>query len=313
MRKIIFLAFILLSLNAYSNAPIFHPFCMEEFVESDWDKPFDMGECHLRNPVTNIAPQESDSKKQTYYLDKVNSVEDGGGWAGYVRYTIAAQKKNIFDIEYVFSGGGSGSFYRVFTFRVLKDDLVEMLAFIPFGDRCNDGGAKFEKSYAAGDGQVVISSYATPFRLLNIQNRFNWREAGWVKAMMRSMPNVKESDIKEKIDPPELLNGWLPYDDIDNSAASCVGRIHWKFDESINEWFPLKVEFNEGALVDISDKKETNECISKWLSDVGEGFGPIDENKAYSLSGQKWQKLVSKLPKYCSRGAGFSGWINSRF
>jgi len=273
-----------------------------------------MKECASRNPIDDLKPVANTSKP-TYYADRVDHLENdsGSGWSGYVQYTIAGHLKNIYDIEYVFSGGGSGSFYRVFTMKLNDDGTTEMLGYVPFGDRCNDGVAKFEKSFASGDSQVIISSAATPFRLLNADNRYEWRRAGWAKVMMKANPNADSQEILEELQAPELHNGWIPYQDIANSAASCVGRVHWKFDETISEWFPIKVKFSEDALDDVSDKKEINECLASWKAKYSDQFGSLNEDNMHEVSGSTWLELVSKTSDFCEQGDGLMGWLNSGY
>jgi len=300
------------SIASNADHSIFHPFCIEEFVEDEWEKPFDMKECSSRNPIDDLKPVEN-APKPTYYADRLDHIENGAGWSGYVQYTIAGHLKNIYDIEYVFSGGGSGSFYRVFTMKLNNDGTTEMLGYVPFGDRCNDGVAKFEKSFAAGDSQVIISSAATPFRLLNADNRYEWRRAGWAKVMMKANPNADPQEIIKELKAPELHNGWSPYQDIANSAVSCVGRIHWKFDETVSEWFPIKVQFAEDALDDVSDKKQINQCLAAWKEKYSNQFGSLTEDNMYEVSGPKWLELISKVPEVCEKGNGLMGWLESRY
>jgi len=314
MRYLTLIFLNLLISPAFAQSPIFHPDCMEEFVAADWDKPFDMKECSSRNPVEGLE-KVTRFAKPTYSKSRWQDPEDGGGYAGYVRYTIAAQTKNLVDIEYAFSGGGSGSFYRIFTMGLNDDGTVEMLAFVPFGDRCNDGDAQFEKSYGAGDGQVIISSAATPFRLLNASNRFDWRSAGLVKMMMKRDDQAGAEATLKRLETPKLLNGWSPYEDVDNAAASCAGRVHWKFDETVSEWFPVKVLVEESAFTNryVSEKKEIKECLSTWVEKYSDQFGPLNKDNMYEVAGPKWLDLVSKVPEVCEEGEGLMGWLKSQY
>lgn len=305
---------VLISIPSLASPTIFHPLCIEEFVEDKWEKPFDMKECTSRNPMDGLKPVEN-APKPTYYADRVDHLENGtgAGWSGYVQYTIAGRLNNIYDIEYIYSGGGTGSFSRIFTFRLNDDGKAEMLAFVSFGDRCNDGYAKFEKSFASGDSQVIISSEATPFRLLNASNRYDWRNAFWSKMAIKNDPEPDKA--LEKLGIPNLFNGWSPYEDIANSAASCSGRIHWKFDDTISEWFPVKFEVSEDAFTReyVSQKDEIKECLNAWNTKYSDQFGEPSEEKTYSMSAAKWFELIETIPEFCEEGPGLMGWLNSKY
>ena len=306
MRLITLIFLSLCTSLAFAQSPNYHPFCIEELLDSDWEKPFDMRECQSRHDSTDLKSE--DELRPTYRVDRYHSPEDGGGWGGFVRYTIAAQIGRLMDIEYAYNGGGSGTFHQLFTIGLNDDGTVEVLAYVPFGDRCNDGGARFIKSYGMGATEVVISSDATPFRLLNPHNRFNWRNAGLVKSIAQADPKATAESVIEKIDPPEMLNGWAPYDDIDNAAMSCAGEVHWKYSNKIKSWTPSKLYINDTAFDDVSRDKEKSECIASWFSAIATQKKRVDRTSQYEFDSAEWDEHLADLTQQCAEGGGLVEW-----
>jgi len=309
MRLILLVCLLSVSLSAHSEGP-FHPLCIEEFIEGDFDQKLNVGECAERHKDALYETRNAD--EDPFHIYEKYSSDEEKRWEGYVGYSVAAKDRNYYDIEYVTSGGGSGSFSTVLTLKLSDDGVAEMIYLQPFGDRCNDGEAEFVQSIGLRSRKIVISTAATPFRLLNPNDRFNWRRAGWAKGMMLMKPDASPQNIVQSIDPPKLFNDWIPYDEINNAAAYCVGRLHWELNVESGDLELSSVHVSDDAFDTTAKDENLTQCVVDWFNGVKSSARYDEENKMYSFGSYIWNEHLGVLSKKCPSGAGVEAWASKK-
>ena len=305
------LALILSLFSAFVSAESYHPKCLEEFHESDWNKPFNMAECQASAvdvPLEStkvffrISGGEIESRQ---YSKPIKDSFYGEGW---VLTTIPAETESAVAVEYIANGGGTAQMSSVFVFQKLQDGFVEMLAYAPFGDRCNDGGAELVSSYALGDDNSIVATNATPFRLINPLNRFNWRFASFRKGSLDGEPKTSEAYM-DKYGIPEVTNGWLPYDDLGNGAKWCSGYIEWYYDAGESDWQPLNVYVHKESFSGVSEKPKLDACINSWFSEMIQNQSPVNDEGYFKFNYFDWSWGLGQLKGQCEPGPGLAGWF----
>ncbi len=149
-----------------------------------------------------------------------------------------------------YNGGGTGWFdHLLLISRKKHSDLNRVEAIIEGGDRCNDG--KLSDVYVEGEF-LHWSSSATTFRLLNPLDDNNWR---MISAMKLFSDNVEE---------PATVFGWKPYEDVDNGAVNCRGKVFKKLNLDTLE------SHVKGIEVDIDRWMSQNQgnkvpCLRRWF------------------------------------------------
>jgi hypothetical protein len=93
----------------------------------------------------------------------------------------------------------------------------------------------------------------------------------------------------DKIEQPPVLNDWLPYDDVTNSASACVGWIVRKYDYETG-FEIVGVELSEQIEIGV-DGDSVGRCINGWLTTQAneESYFKIDD----------WTGKLRQLTKIC--------------
>ena len=183
-------------------------------------------------------------------------------------------------LEVEIRSGGSGAFSSiVFLERdKINQNKYTILLRTPNGDRCNDGYKTVSEVSPRG---FVFKSAATPFRLMNPKGITDWRNWLLSKAMM-------EAAGKELKRPP-VLNDWLPYDDVTNSASACVGWIVRKYDYDVG-FKIIGVELSEQIEIGV-DGASLDGCINGWLTTQA------NEESYFKIA--DWMGRLRQLTKIC--------------
>ena len=298
-------------ISPISVALDYHPACLDEFHESDWNKPFNMTKCQASAvdvPLESskvffrISGGEFQSRQ---YAMPIKDSPFGEGW---VLTTIPAETESAVAVEYIANGGGTAQMSSIFVFQKLPDGFIEMLAYAPFGDRCNDGGAELVSSYALGDDKSIVATNATPFRLINPTNRFNWRFASFRKGSLEGEPKTQDAYM-DKYEIPELTNGWLPYDDLGNGAGWCSGYIEWDYDAGEGDWQPLNIYVHKESFSAVSEKPQLDACINQWFSELIQNQSPVNDEGYFKFNFFDWSWGLGKLKEQCKPGEGLKAWF----
>lgn len=118
--------------------------------------------------------------------------------------------------------GGSGWFSYLLVLVETRAGQIASGFVQPAGDRCNDGHARWDRFTENGNGIYMRS--ATPFRLVNPLDEINWRAVENAMMFESKDGEAKKAEMLGLADPP-LYRSWLPYEELENCAACCVGKI----------------------------------------------------------------------------------------
>ena len=199
-------------------------------------------------------------------------------------------------LEIMVNTGGSGWFSSI-SFAVFTpiQKTIEPIYTEDAGDRCNDGYAEFvSKSF---DDRGVIFRFRTamtPFRLLNPTDETDWRRLGLAQMLQGSSKNSDE----KKFPNPKTLNGWLPYDDIANSAASCIGWVNKEVNLKREKRSITGVSISPGEIKNFEPQNAMEKC-SIGIIRSALNF-EADEAKLQTFSIDKWQEVLSSVEASCA-------------
>ena len=301
---------LLLSFSSHASNISYHPMCLEKLHSSDWNQPFNMQACI--DESVNLDPVESavffriSGGEYTTHIysrpDKEQTFTEG-----WVATTIPIETDNLIAVEYIDNRGGTAQMSSVFILEKLNDGLVQMMAYAPFGDRCNDGGAELVSSKALGDTETVISTSATPFRLINPTNRYNWRFEFFNRGSSLGEFEDIDAYIKQN-NIPSLTNLWLPYDDIANGAGSCSGFIFWSFNQNTLVWEARNVHVHDSSFSESATTPELDECINSWFTSATNSKTKAN-NDYFEISIKDWLYELRRLEKKCRQGEGLDAWF----
>ena len=199
-------------------------------------------------------------------------------------------------LEIMVNTGGSGWFSSI-SFAVFSpaQKMIEPIYTEDAGDRCNDGYAEFvSKSF---DDRGVVFRFRTamtPFRLLNPTDETDWRRLGLAQMLQGSSKNSDE----KKFPNPKTLNGWLPYDDIANSAASCIGWVNKEVNLKREKRSITGVSISPGEIKNFEPQNAMEKC-SIGIIRSALNFEAA-EAKLQTFSIEKWQEVLSRIEASCA-------------
>ena len=131
----------------------------------------------------------------------------------------------------LYSGGGSGRFSGVVFIRGLPElapwpgaELSAVGGWL-FGDRCNGG---LRDVSVAGPAAIETAELITPFDLVTLDD--SRRGAGWRAARNAAMFSGGQAEVNKIRSRGEIQ--LQPYEDLDASAAGCVGTVHYRYNVS---------------------------------------------------------------------------------
>ena len=190
-----------------------------------------------------------------------NNVSASYGNRQSIHYSYPAQSDSVATgrdfrlLEVEIRSGGSGAFSSIVFLERGKVDKNKYTVWLrtPSGDRCNDG---YKTVSDISPDDFVFKAAATPFRLINPEDTTDWRNWRNANAMMEY--------AGDKIEQLPVLNDWLPYDDVTNSASACVGWIVRKYDYETG-FEIVGVELSEQIEIGV-DGDSLGSCINGWLT-----------------------------------------------
>lgn len=221
------------------------------------------------------------SRRQTCFSEKRESNE----WICYrlaLKTRIDNDDKYLLNYERIQATGGTARFSTIETYFLdAETETIHYLGVIPesFGDRCNDGWTDIHDMSKV---HATISSSATLFRLLNPNDKTNWR----TEMLLSKLENNSSSKYNM-----ELFGDLKPYDDLSNCAVCCMGRIVRVLDFSEDK---LNSKF-AGVILDIPDHASGQSHIEECL--IGELKNLQKSNPRY-LS-DEWNTKIRNIERKC--------------
>ena len=229
-----------------------------------------------------------------------SATESEEGWKVYTT-TDELWKERV--VEYVENTGGTGNFSRIVGLPLEGDDYFWTAP----GDRCNDG---FQTVLVYGEESFTYIRAATPYRLLNYWDDTDWRRISMgvrFGLLDEESGGTLEAALR-KLNLPRPFNDYAPYEDVDNSAASCFGYvIQTEYVDRKPEYGLLMPKSYQDRLW--SDDLAINECLSLMAERVVSRFGISSFHDDYLyLSGDDWQNALDAIN--CSSGS-MKSWLLS--
>ena len=177
----------------------------------------------------------ADSLDQTIVYHRWNP----SNWGGYLGYSSVGRPTGDSDLLWVFENdGGTGRFHSLALVRGLdglrqrstlerlgengEDDWIEVLARLPFGNRCKGGLAKVS---ITGPTTIRVSVNITPFALMALNEHRDWWTIGTAALFMDDdAGTTSEERIKLEADR-----------DLVNAAMACIGTADFLIDLATGE------------------------------------------------------------------------------
>lgn len=210
---------------------------------------------------------------------------------GYVGYRVAWRRfdeetavKNVL-LEVSDSGGGTGIFSRLLLMEKREDSMYRELLRIHGGDRCNDGVMRL---ISITPEEVIYSTAATPFRLLNPVDGSDWRMLSLYEML---------ADGSRPIKRPATLSGWQPYKQIAHCAICCEGDLIRRYDIAQETNEVVAVSFAENAFANATRDDAINECLNRW----SDGHATID---LANIAIEDWLAELARLEEVCGDRGG---------
>jgi hypothetical protein len=197
-----------------------------------------------------------------------------------------------------YSTGGSGVFSKLVAFDIVLRDryYLEASDMWPLGDRCNDGMGKLESMVDANS--MLITTAATPHRLLNPELR--GERAAALADAIRGLGGKDPSE--SNYGKYNFFLNLEPYNDLNNSAISCVGTLKNVFTKGVPapkfthvelDMKPYEIPWGSGAIPTCLSEKDA------WFG--FEAKYPKSESGKYLIPADEWQELIQNAGEYCSR------------
>lgn len=281
--------------------PVPSPDCIKTILNEDTR--VDRADCLIE--VTKLEAREVISRKGKAY--PVAEVETdryrmmihytGGG------FPDAALNNWPLSIELNF--GGSGWFSYLLVLVETRAGKIGSGFVQQAGDRCNDGYARWDRFSENGNGVYMRS--ATPFRLVNPLDETNWRAVENAMMFDGKDDSARREEMLTIADPP-LYQSWLPYLELENCAACCVGEIVVMQNmigtevEPGRDYGVLGVVLHPKAIADLAaSEKVGDRCLAAGLDAATKQAQPSGPNgEQLYLSRDSWLKIRDGLAATCA-------------
>lgn len=273
---------------ANDEAFVIHPVCLNAMFFADKD--FDIKQPINCSPDLSESPLERDEwthdgKSYVRYTADLPRIEDGG-YAGFVSYEVyrkllVGDSSTAWFMTITFNGGGSGHFGTLAMLLEESNGDLFIGWYRGTGDRCNDGYPIIKSISPEG---LIYTTAATPFRLINPFDDENWRS----KRLSNLLLPTEDVDS-------HLLGGWMPYDDISNSAMSCAGERIYNLDLTTLEPKLIGVQIDPARWLD-QDQGRVQPCVNRWLLSLNE-INPEGFKSKINL--EDWVNELTILEEVC--------------
>ena len=227
-----------------------------------------------------LVEKSKDHFGRTQYVVYGQAQEEG--WTLYTTTDSLWEDRIVQLLE---NTGGTGNFSQIVALPSSDGWAVTKA-----GDRCNDGN---QTALAFGDSFTYARS-ATPFRLLNFESDVDWRSL-YVARLLSKDSNENIEDFLKRMDIPRPFKDYFPYDDIENSAASCVGYVVVSESDKKTDYDLLVTnEFKE--ITWAKDDSELDTCIADFFTKLMSKYGvPSFHDDYLYLSGEDLKLGLKKL------------------
>ena len=200
--------------------------------------------------------------------------------------------------------GGSGWFSYLLVLVETRAGKIAPGFVQQAGDRCNDGYTRWSRFSENGNG--IYTRSATPFRLVNPLDETNWRAVDSAMLFEDKDETVRREEMLTMAEPP-LYRSWLPYRELENCAACCVGEIVVMQNmigtevEAGRDYAVLGVILYKDAVAGLATSEKIGDrCLAAGLDAAaaqGEPSGP-DDNDLF-LYRDSWLKIRDGLASSC--------------
>ncbi|GGB82030.1 hypothetical protein GCM10011352_04790 [Marinobacterium zhoushanense] len=273
-----------------------HPLCLAPLLAYEREAVPEQLECDpaLEHQLIEVRRWDGADGTETSYSADYPRDEEDDWYAGFISYTVERRWTSLDGVDIGLlsitnNTGGTGHFSSLWLFKKqVGVAAIEPLLELTGGDRCNDGWLRL---IDFRDGVVTYGSAATPFRLLNPLDEYDWRYATFMNALAQMRRD--EAPIN---DMPEPFMGWKPYDDVANSATACSGEIINRYDPTTDQ-----VEI-VGVAVDRESFQAQGQgflqpCINDWLAQADYGKPQGGDDQWIELN--VWAEALKSLGRYC--------------
>ena len=200
--------------------------------------------------------------------------------------------------------GGSGWFSYLLVLVESRDRAIAAGFVQPAGDRCNDGYARWDRFSENGNG--IYRRAATPFRLINPLDETNWRAVENAMLFEGKDETAQREEMLALASPP-LYQDWLPYRELDNCAACCIGEIVVMQNMIGTEIAPgrdydvLGVVLNRQAVADLATSdKPGDRCLAAGLAAAADRADPNrSDDDGLFLFRESWLDIRNGLATNC--------------
>lgn len=232
---------------------------------------------HVGAIETESAPDGAAKVEVTLFSNDSGRYE-AVGYEAYSARTLGPSSAPTLVLERFWNGGGSGHFSEIHVVR-REGAALKWLGSVGGGDRCNGG---LEVTGADSKG-FEYSVNLTPFTFVEIDDNRDHR-------VIRLLHSLAGHD-----DPYKRL---APYDDLNNSAASCVGREVVRFEVDTGEERTLRVEVDRKSLlpIDVGNAYgRYQSCFNRFFYEQFSG----EANTILMLSPERHRVFVSRFYEVC--------------
>lgn len=251
-------------LRSLARAVPFHPACLDQLVlsltiwpdlanglmvcEPSYPMPIEIRDYEGKRAIWATRPTES--------LDSVDSF-DLGSTVYLIEHHTAEDDNQTYHVTVQTETGGTGIFASLWILHQVNSlSVFEPSLNIMGGDRCNDGNLQILRIFS--DGEFSYSQNATPFRLLNLYDTIDQRNAFII--------NRYAEDESEKIDLPDLFMGWAAYTDVDNCAMCCAGELYKQADPLTGESDLFAVGIKNNLTIEhFFPQQALVDCSREWF------------------------------------------------
>lgn len=283
-------------LNAEQIEQLFiHPLCLSETLfPANGEQMPDQIECLPSDYGTTVNAFPKVQEKAFYSADTPH--DDDDIYIGSIGYRAADRWSpnpdvDVAVLEVKYDGGGSGRFSSLLVLVKTVNGRSYKVYYMAGGgglishDRCNDGNLGYMSRSARN---LTYDRAATPFRLLNPVDYTDWR----------NVENFQMLDPSLNIELPATFQDWRPYEDIENTAQSCVGEIVHQIDYDSGVDTVVGVRLDKEAFVNSSQGKH-QQCVNDWI-ETTDNLGSDNRGSDW-IPLYKWQAKLKDLATHCPK------------
>jgi len=272
-----------------------HPLCLAPLLDYERKPITNQIQCDpaLEQQPIEVRRWEGANGPQTHYMADYPRGAEEDWYAGFISYSVERRWTSLDGVDIGLlsvtnNTGGTGHFSSLWLVKKqLGAAAIEPLLELRGGDRCNDGWLRL---IDFNDGAVTYGSAATPFRLLNPLDQYNWRHA----TLLNELAQLKQ-DEAPVTDLPGTFMAWKSYADVANSATACSGELINRYNVETNETELVGVAINRDAFLD-QGQGIAQPCINTWLEQTD--YGRVQGREGW-IALDEWATALQSLRTFC--------------